>query len=111
MHLEGQDCLQFDFWSNDVQLIWLNIQVLQTALQGTELCLVCLQCGEPVSVSIAASFLTKTSALQSFVDQMPDWVASSAMTTFQSSWTFNPAGHSDTTYSSNRSEDCRIASA
>ncbi|KAL3158059.1 hypothetical protein ABBQ32_011669 [Trebouxia sp. C0010 RCD-2024] len=54
-----------------------------------------LQCGEAVSVDIAASFLTKTSALQSFVDQTPDWIASSAMTTFQSSWTFSQAGQCD----------------
>ena len=54
-----------------------------------------VQCGEAVSISIAASFLTKTSALQSFVDQMPNWVASSAMTTFQSSWTFAQEGHCD----------------
>lgn len=55
----------------------------------------CVQCGEAVSISVAASFLTKTSALQSFVDQMPDWIASSAMTTFQSSWTFSQAGRCD----------------
>lgn len=50
--------------------------------------LVYVQCGESVSISIAASFLTKTTALQSFVDQMPAWIASSPLTTFQSTWEF-----------------------
>lgn len=48
----------------------------------------CLQCEETVTVSIAASFLTKTAAIESFTQQMPDWTAHSATTTFQSSWTF-----------------------
>ena len=48
----------------------------------------CLQCGEKVTVSIAASFLMKTPELNSFLQHIPDWVASSATTTFQSSWSF-----------------------
>ncbi|KAL0027903.1 hypothetical protein WJX79_001663 [Trebouxia sp. C0005] len=47
-----------------------------------------VQCEETVTVSIAASFLTKTAAIESFTQQMPDWTAHSATTTFQSSWTF-----------------------
>jgi len=39
-------------------------------------------------VSIAASFLIKSAAIESFTQQMPDWIANSATTTFQSSWTF-----------------------
>ncbi len=50
--------------------------------------LLCMQRGEAVTVSIAASFLTKTAAIESFTQQMPDWIANSATTTFQSSWTF-----------------------
>ncbi len=48
----------------------------------------CMQCGEAVMVSIAASFLIKSAAIESFTQQMPDWIANSATTTFQSSWTF-----------------------
>lgn len=47
-----------------------------------------VQGGEAATVSIAASFLTKTAAIESFTQQMPDWIANSATTTFQSSWTF-----------------------
>lgn len=74
----------------------LNMTVLVHELEmRLTMSMSCVQCGEAVSVDIAASFLTKTSALQSFVDQTPDWIASSAMTTFQSSWTFSQAGQCD----------------
>ena len=59
-----------------------------TLLRYRHACTLCMQCGEAVTVSIAASFLTKTAAIESFTQQMPGWVANSATTTFQSSWTF-----------------------
>lgn len=47
-----------------------------------------VQEGQPVDVSWTVMFLGGTDALQDFTQHLPDWVASTAMTTFQSSWTW-----------------------
>ena len=65
-----------------------GVSALASFAKSSSAAVVYLQCGETVTVSIAASFLTKTSALDSFLERVPDWVANSATTTFQASWTF-----------------------
>lgn len=45
-----------------------------------------LQKGQAVEISWTVMFLGKTEAIQRFTNQLPDWVAATAMTTFQSSW-------------------------
>ena len=47
-----------------------------------------VQEGAPVTVSWTVMFLGTTEGIQSFTKQLPDWTATTAMTTFQSSWTW-----------------------